>query len=63
MAFRSSLATGWAGYAQVSNGNTIQIVTQWNLAYLGSNGAGQIQSGKNLFTYQPQTVQQSLLEK
>ncbi|MDQ0423235.1 hypothetical protein J2045_004287 [Peteryoungia aggregata LMG 23059] len=54
--------TGWAGYAQVSTGNTLQIVTQWNLAYMASSG-GQIQSGKDVFTYQPQIVQQSLLEK
>ncbi len=54
--------TGWAGYAQVAANNTIQIVTQWNLAYITSTG-GQIQNGADLFTYQPQTLRQSLLEE
>ena len=55
-------ATGWAGYAQVVSGSTLQIVTQWNLAYIATNG-GQIESGADTFTYQPQTLRQSLLEE
>lgn len=52
--------TGWAGYAQVTGANQIQIVTQWNLAFISASG-GQFQTGADLFTYQPQVVQQSLL--
>ncbi|MCJ7993567.1 hypothetical protein J5N58_02950 [Rhizobium cremeum] len=53
--------TGWAGYAQAS-GSTIEIVTQWNLAYQGGGGPA-IEQGKDLFTYVPAKNTASFLMK
>lgn len=53
--------TGWAGYAQAS-GSTIEIVTQWNLAYQGGSGPA-IEQGKDLFTYVPAKNTASFLMK
>ncbi len=53
--------TGWAGYAQAS-GSTIEIVTQWNLAYQGGGGPA-IEQGNDLFTYVPAKNTASFLMK
>jgi hypothetical protein len=43
--------TGWAGYATV-NGNKLEIITDWNLAYQGASSP-MIEQGSDTFTYVP----------
>lgn len=49
-------ATAWAGYARMAEGGTVQIVTQWSLAFIGA-ARGEMQTGSNLFTYRSQSAQ------
>ncbi|MET0942690.1 MAG: avidin/streptavidin family protein [Mesorhizobium sp.] len=44
--------TGWAGYASV-NGNKLEIITDWNLAYQGASSP-MIEQGSDTFAYVPQ---------
>ncbi|MDK1378259.1 MULTISPECIES: avidin/streptavidin family protein [unclassified Sinorhizobium] len=52
-------ATGWTGYAQ-ANGNNIEIVTSWSLAYEGTAGPA-IEQGKDTFQHVPTTETKSFL--
>ncbi|MBP1852531.1 avidin/streptavidin family protein [Rhizobium halophytocola] len=53
--------TGWTGFAKM-NSNSLQIVTDWNLAYQ-SPSVPTIQKGSDTFTYQPTLRTTSLLKK